>query len=52
VQVDLLPSSRGRFEVEADGTPLFEKSRLGRHAHDGEVAELLRMHRSRAPGAG
>ena len=49
VQVDLLPSSRGRFEVVADGTPVFEKSRLGRHANAGEVVELLR---SRAQGAG
>jgi len=39
--VDLLPSSGGRFEVMADGTPIFEKSKLRRHAAPGEVVGLL-----------
>jgi predicted Rdx family selenoprotein len=41
-QVDLIPSGGGRFEVKRDGNPVFEKSRLGRHAMPGEVVRLLR----------
>jgi selenoprotein W-related protein len=40
-QIDLLPSGGGRFEVLADGQPIFEKSKTGRHALPGEVLELL-----------
>jgi predicted Rdx family selenoprotein len=40
----MIPSSGGRFEVIVDGTPIFEKSRLGRHALPGEVLDLLRRH--------
>jgi predicted Rdx family selenoprotein len=40
-EVDLVPSSGGRFEVSADGTPVFEKSKLHRHAAPGEVVGLL-----------
>ena len=40
--VGLIPSSGGRFEVVRDGVPVFEKSRLGRHARPGEVLDLLR----------
>lgn len=40
--VELIPSSKGRFEVVRDGTPVFEKSRLGRHPKPGEVVALLR----------
>ncbi len=36
------PSSGGRFEVRADGLPVFEKSKLRRHAEPGEVVRLLR----------
>jgi len=39
--VDLVPSSGGRFEVTADGAPVFEKSKLHRHAAPGEVLRLL-----------
>jgi predicted Rdx family selenoprotein len=39
--VKLVPSSKGRFEVLRDGTPIFEKSKLGRHAKQGEVLQLL-----------
>ena len=35
------PSGGGRFEVTLDGTPIFEKSRLGRHAQPGEVLRLI-----------
>jgi hypothetical protein len=37
----LIPSGGGRFEVLADGTPVFEKSKLGRHAEPGEVVAKL-----------
>jgi hypothetical protein len=36
------PSGGGRFEVTRDGTPIFEKSKLGRHARPGEIVELLK----------
>jgi selT/selW/selH-like putative selenoprotein len=39
--VSLQPSSGGRFEVTVDGEPIFEKSKLGRHAMPGEVMQLL-----------
>jgi selT/selW/selH-like putative selenoprotein len=41
-QVELIPSGGGRFEVKRDGQPVFEKSKLGRHAAPGEVVRLLR----------
>jgi hypothetical protein len=41
-KIDLIPSGKGRFEVVRDGTPIFEKSKLGRHAAPGEVVKLLR----------
>jgi hypothetical protein len=43
--VSLTESRGGRFEVTANGTPIFEKSKLGRHARPGEVLELLEPHR-------
>jgi hypothetical protein len=39
--VNLVPSGKGRFEVLRDGTPIFEKSKLGRHAKPGEILQLL-----------
>jgi predicted Rdx family selenoprotein len=39
--VTLTPSSGGRFEVIRDGVPVFEKSKLKRHAQPGEVMRLL-----------
>jgi hypothetical protein len=42
--VELLPSSGGRFEVVCDGRPVFEKSKLERHAQPGEVIRLLESH--------
>ena len=39
--VELIPSRGGRFEVTADGEPIFEKSKLGRHAAPGEIIALL-----------
>jgi predicted Rdx family selenoprotein len=41
--VELIPSRGGRFEVVRDGVPVFEKSKLGRHARPGEILDLLRM---------
>jgi predicted Rdx family selenoprotein len=41
-QVEMIPSGGGRFEVKRDGDPVFEKSKMGRHAMPGEVVRLLR----------
>jgi hypothetical protein len=38
----MIPSSKGRFEVLRDGVPVFEKSKLDRHARPGEILSLLR----------
>ena len=38
----MIPSSKGRFEVLRDGVPVFEKSKLGRHARPGEILGLLK----------
>jgi predicted Rdx family selenoprotein len=43
--VQLRPSGGGRFEVSLDGVPLFQKSKLGRHAAPGEIVALLRSGR-------
>lgn len=40
-RIELIPSSGGRFEVVRDGVPVFQKSKLKRHAEPGEVARLL-----------
>lgn len=40
--IELLPSSKGRFEVTVDGDLIFSKAGLGRHAQPGEVAALVR----------
>jgi hypothetical protein len=37
----MIPSGKGRFEVLRDGVPIFEKSKLDRHAKPGEVVSLL-----------
>jgi len=39
--IALIASRGGRFEVVADGIPVFEKSKLDRHARPGEVVRLL-----------
>ena len=38
----LIPSRDGRFEVTVDGTVVFSKAALHRHATKGEVVELVR----------
>jgi hypothetical protein len=40
-EIELISSRGGRFEVVLDGVPVFEKSRLGRHAKPGEIASLV-----------
>jgi selT/selW/selH-like putative selenoprotein len=40
-EVKMIPSRGGRFEVIADDAPVFEKSKLGRHAKPGEIISLL-----------
>ena len=37
----MIPSRGGRFEVMKDGKPIFEKSKLNRHARPGEILKLL-----------
>jgi predicted Rdx family selenoprotein len=39
--VELVPSRGGRFEVVMDGRPIFEKSKLGRHADPGEILSRI-----------
>jgi selT/selW/selH-like putative selenoprotein len=45
--VKLIPSRGGRFEIVVDGAPVFEKSRMNRHPHPGEVVQLLEARQSR-----
>jgi len=40
--IELVPSSGGRFEVTLDGELIFSKAALKRHAEPGEVAGLVR----------
>lgn len=42
VEVELLPSSGGVFEVTADGSLLFSKKDLKRFPVEGEILELVR----------
>lgn len=39
--ITLIPSWNGVFEVVMDGTLIFSKTRLGRHAHTGELVKLV-----------
>jgi selenoprotein W-related protein len=41
VEIDMIPSSGGVFDVSADGTLIFSKKQAGRHAAPGEVLRLL-----------
>ena len=43
-EIEMIPSRGGRFEVLRDGVPVFEKSKLDRHARPGEILALLRSH--------
>jgi selenoprotein W-related protein len=42
IDVVLVPSSKGRFEVSLDGELIFSKAGLGRHANPGEIVGLVR----------
>ena len=42
MQVELLKSSGGAFEVTVDGKLVFSKRALGRHAKSGEVVSLIK----------
>lgn len=41
-QLDMVPSSGGRFEVSLDDELLYSKASTGRHAKPGEIVELFR----------
>ena len=41
-RVDLIPSSKGRFEVTLDDELIFSKAALGRHAEPGEITGIVR----------
>ena len=47
LDVSLIPSSGGVFEVTLDGAVVFSKKRVGRHAQPGEVVEAIRAKKSR-----
>ena len=40
--IDLVPSSGGRFEVTLDGELIFSKAALKRHADAGEITGIVR----------
>jgi selenoprotein W-related protein len=40
--IELLPSSKGRFEVTLDGDLIYSKAASGRHAEPGEIAAIVR----------
>ena len=44
----LIPSDEGRFEFNVNGELIFSKKKLGRHAEDGEVMDLLKKHLAEA----
>jgi selenoprotein W-related protein len=41
--IDLVPSSGGRFEVTLDGDLIFSKASLKRHAEPGEIVGIVRQ---------
>jgi selenoprotein W-related protein len=38
--IEMIPSSKGRFEVIVDGELIFSKAALGRHAEPGEIVAI------------
>lgn len=46
----MIPSRGGRFEVILDGKPIFEKSKLGRHAKAGEIMRIIARDSGTAEG--
>jgi selT/selW/selH-like putative selenoprotein len=45
VDVRMIESSGGAFEVTVDGVLVYSKLRLGRHPREGEVRSLIDTHR-------
>jgi selenoprotein W-related protein len=45
MDVQLIPSSGGVFEVKVDEVMIFSKKKSGRHANAGEVVDLIRAGR-------
>lgn len=43
-QLDMVPSTGGRFEVSLDDELLYSKASTRRHANPGEIADLFRAH--------
>ena len=41
-EISLIPSDGGKFEVLANGTPIYSKLETGRHMEDGEAVKLLK----------
>ncbi|CAN5565242.1 hypothetical protein BH20ACT2_BH20ACT2_17630 [soil metagenome] len=41
-RIDLISSSKGRYEITLDGELIYSKADLGRHAEPGEVVGLVR----------
>ena len=39
--LELIPGSKGRFEVTLDEELVFSKAELGRHAREGEIVQSL-----------
>lgn len=50
VNVELIGSSGGVFEVVVDGELVFSKKKLGRHAEPGEVMDLMMKRPSQRGG--
>lgn len=43
-EIQLIPSSGGRYEVTLDGELIYSKAALKRHAEPGEVVRLVEEH--------
>ena len=43
-ELRLITGGSGIFDVAVDGTMIFSKDAVDRHAHDGEVLELFQQH--------
>lgn len=49
--LEMVPASRGVFEVSVDGELIFSKKALGRHAYAHEVFDLLKAKVGEPPEA-
>ncbi|MBE0699745.1 MAG: Rdx family protein [Anaerolineaceae bacterium] len=43
-QIALIPSEGGRYEIQVNGSPIFNKQKSGRHPRTGEIVELVRKY--------